>query len=170
VLSRPSSLLRPPPTPSRPPAISRIPVIGKARSRSPQDRGQGGPLQFPRQPSDRSTSPTPEGSSAPAPGPQAPSMAFAKSTQARHPLFPAHRGSLHDAADFASRCGPASCSTPLRPRPLNRTRRLHYRGPWRLPGPDSHRLAIESLSPRLRHDNSFTLMAPGAAGRTWIQA
>ena len=73
-------------------------------------------------------------------------MAFAKSTQARHPLFPAHHGSLHDAADFASRCGPASRSTPLRPRPLNRTRRLHYRGPWHLPGPDSHRLAIESLS------------------------
>lgn len=39
-----------------------------------------------------------------------------------------------------------SCSTPLRPRPLNRTRRLHYRGPWRLPGPDSHRLVVESLS------------------------
>ena len=76
-----------------------------------------------------------------------PSMAFAKSTQARLPLFPAHAGSLHDAADFASRFGPASCSTPLRPRPLNRTRELRYRGPWRLPGPDSHRPAVESLSP-----------------------
>lgn len=73
-------------------------------------------------------------------------MAFAKSTQARHPLLPAHRGSLHNAVDFASRCGPAICSTPLRPRLLNRTRRLHYRGPWRLSGPDSHRLAVESLS------------------------
>ena len=74
-----------------------------------------------------------------------PSMAFAKSTQARLPHFPALAGILNDAADFASCCGPASCSTPLRPRPLNRTRELHYRGPWRLPGPDSHRLANESL-------------------------
>jgi hypothetical protein len=72
-------------------------------------------------------------------------MAFAKSTQARHPLAPPKAGSLHDAADFASCCGPASCSTPLRPRPLGRTRGFHYRGPWRLPGPDSHRLADESL-------------------------
>jgi hypothetical protein len=48
-------------------------------------------LQFPRHPSDRSTSPTPEGPSPPAPRTQAASMAFAKSTQARHPHFPAHR-------------------------------------------------------------------------------
>ena len=60
---------------------------------------------------------------------------------------PPNGGSLHDAADFASRCGPISCSTPLRPRPLDRTRRLRYRGPWRLPGPDFHRLATASLSP-----------------------
>ena len=72
-------------------------------------------------------------------------MAFAKSTQARLPHFPALAGILHDAADFALRCGPAICATPLRPRPLSRTRGLCYRGPWRLPGPDSHRLAIESL-------------------------
>jgi len=45
--------------------------------------------------------------------------------------------------------------------PLNRTRRLHYQGPWRLPGPDSHRLAIESLR-SLRHDNSFAVMAPAS--------
>jgi hypothetical protein len=102
------------------------PVIGKARSRPPQDRDRVGPLQFPRQPSDRSTSPTPEGSSARAPGLRAPSMAFAKSTQARHrtPCFPLPQ-SLDDAAHFASRCGPATCSIPLRPRPLNWTRRPH---------------------------------------------
>ena len=35
-----------------------------------------------------------------------PSMAFAKSTQARLPHFPAHAGILNDAADFASCCGP----------------------------------------------------------------
>ena len=44
-------------------------------------------------------------------------------------------------------CGPISRSIPLRPRPLNRSRGLRYRGPWHLPGPDSHRLATASLSP-----------------------
>ena len=29
---------------------------------------------------------------------------------------------------------------------LDHARRLLYRGPWRLPGPDSHRLAAVSLS------------------------
>jgi hypothetical protein len=36
--------------------------------------------------------------------------------------------------------------TPLRTRPLDHARRPRYRGPWRLPGPDSHRLAALSLS------------------------
>lgn len=36
--------------------------------------------------------------------------------------------SPNDAADFASRCGPISCCTPLRPRPLDRTRVGHRRG------------------------------------------
>jgi hypothetical protein len=34
------------------------------------------------------------------------------------PSCPAEAESLYDAADFASCCGPAICSTPLRPRPL----------------------------------------------------
>ena len=55
----------------------------QARSRPPQGRGRGGPLQFPRPPSDRSTSPTPEGPSAPAPG----------STGAFHGLRQIHTGS-----------------------------------------------------------------------------
>src|SRR5713101_5474180 len=37
-------------------------------------------------------------------------------------------------------------STPLRRWPLDQHRGLRYRGPWRLPGPDSHRLADVSLS------------------------
>jgi len=32
-----------------------------------------------------------------------------------------------------------------RPRPLDHARGLHYRGPWRLPGSDSHRLAVLNL-------------------------
>ena len=118
----------------------------QTRSRPPQGRGRGGPLQFPRQPSDRSTPPTPEGSSASAPGSQTPSMAFARSTQARHPLSSRSHGSLDDAAGFASCCGPADCSTPLRRQPLDRQRRSRYQGPWRLPGPDSHRLVAVSFS------------------------
>src|SRR5215208_7534239 len=35
---------------------------------------------------------------------------------------------------------------PPRPRALARRRECCYRGPWRLPGPDSHRLAAVSLS------------------------
>lgn len=44
-------------------------------------------------------------------------MAFAKFTQARHPLFPAFAGAL------------TTLQTPLRPRPLDRNRGLHYRDP-----------------------------------------
>src|SRR6266700_953688 len=58
----------------------------------PQTRGQGGPLQFPRQPSDRSTPNAPGGSSAPAPGSLVPSMAFAHPTRARLLLGPANAG------------------------------------------------------------------------------
>ena len=36
--------------------------------------------------------------------------------------------------------------TPLRTPPLDDARGPHYRGPWRLPGPDSHRQAALSLS------------------------
>jgi hypothetical protein len=36
---------------------------------------------------------------------------------------------------------------PLRRRPLDRRREPRYRGPWCLPGPDSHRLAALSLPP-----------------------
>ena len=35
--------------------LSGLPVIGKARSQPPQGQGRVGPLQFPRQPSDRSS-------------------------------------------------------------------------------------------------------------------
>jgi hypothetical protein len=53
---------------------------------------------------------------------------------------------LNDAAGFASCCGPVGCPPrtggglpPPRPRDLARRRECCYRGPWRLPGPDSHR-------------------------------
>jgi len=185
-LSRPSSLLRPPPTPSRLPAVSRFGGYGRASfpfrsrrvggpqlgpttgphmvNRSPPlghvavtcrigrlwacrhcpPRGRGGSLQFPRHPSGRSTPPTPGGSSAPAPRSLVPSLAFASNLRARLPLVPLARlfvttlqASLH-AAD-------RSVAPPrFDARPLGRRRGLHYRGPWRLPGPDLHRLAAVS--------------------------
>src|SRR6266542_2875997 len=120
----------------------------------PQTRGRGGPLQFPRHPSDRSTPHAPGGSWAPAPGSMVPSVAFARPTQARLPLGPARAGvlvttlqaSLH-AADRSVAPPPLrGVVAPLRRRDLARRREPCYRGPWRLPGPDSHRLAAVSLS------------------------
>jgi hypothetical protein len=82
-----------------------------------------------------------------------PSMAFAHTWRARLLLVPgSRRGCLDDAADFASCCGPVTCSPPHRDfvAPPRRQGSLpapgaSYRGPWRLPGPDSHRLAAVSL-------------------------
>ena len=64
----------------------------------------------------------------------------------------------------ASRCGPASRSAPLRRRPLDRRRGLRYQGPWRLPGPDFHRLAVVSLSLGYVMGSSPLLMAPELLG------
>jgi hypothetical protein len=82
-----------------------------------------------------------------------PSVAFALESAGSAPPWSAHAGFSNDAAGFASCCGPATCSppcrdfvAPLRRRTLTRRREPRYRGPWRLPGPDSHRLATVSLS------------------------
>jgi len=56
--------------------------------------------------------------------------------------------------------GPDGVRRPLRPRPLDRTRELRYRGPWRLPGPDSP-AGCRELDARLRHDHSFRVTRPG---------
>src|SRR5271167_661470 len=60
--------------------------------------------------------------------------------------FSCSRRPHDDTASFASCCGPPNCSTPLRTRHLGRPRGLDYRGPWRLPGPDLHRLVVVSFS------------------------
>ena len=118
--------------------------------------GRGGSLQFPGQPSDRSASHTPRGSWAPAPGSLMPSMAFAIKVHARLPFGPAHTGFLsrRRRLRFMLRTDqlPPPKPTrgvvaPLRPRPLDRRREPRYQGPWRLPGPDFHRLAALNLSP-----------------------
>jgi hypothetical protein len=82
-----------------------------------------------------------------------PSMAFAVKVPARLPLgrlrgFLLRRRRLR----FMLRTGqlpPPSWDVvaPLRRRDLAQRREPRYQGPWRLPGPDSHRLAALSLSP-----------------------
>ncbi len=92
-------------------------------------------------------------------------MAFTTLRKVRLPLWPPKRAARHnDAAGFASCCGPVSRSTPLRTRPLNRTRELPYQGPWCLPGPDSHRQAVLSLSLSYVTTTSFAVMAPELLG------
>src|SRR5829696_86668 len=59
---------------------------------------------------------------------------------------------------------------PPRPRALARRRECCYRGPWRLPGPDSHRLAAVSLSlgyvvaPSFRWSSAPELLDAHSAG------
>src|SRR5919204_5462641 len=61
---------------------------------------------------------------------------------------------------------------PLRPRALTRRRECCYLGPWRLPGPDSHRLAAVSLSlgyvvaPSFRCSSAPELLDAHSAGIT----
>ena len=97
---------------------------------------------------------TPEGSSASAPGPKTPSVAFAHRQRARLPLVPhttrrcamtTLQASLH-AADWPVATPSTGCcrsASTSRSRPISGA---SYRAPWRLPGPDSHRLAALSLS------------------------
>jgi hypothetical protein len=67
------------------------------------------------------------------------------------------------------RTGQLRCAPPRR-RDLARRRGPRYRGPWRLPGPDSHRLAAVSLSlgyvvvPSLRWSSAPELLDAHSAG------
>src|SRR5919109_464107 len=79
----------------------------------------------------------------------------------------------HFAADLSDdACSGFTCvadravdPAPLRTRPLGHARGHHYRGPRRLPGPDSHRQAALNLS-LLRHVVLPFLMAPDQSRRT----
>lgn len=165
--ARRSSLLRPPPTPSRPPqpfpgsagygrgiasrsAVVESAVLSSARRpghpwstghppwgsspphvgsagllvcRRRPPRGRGGPLQFPGQPSGRSTPTTPESSWAPAPGSGVLSVAFALFPWARLSLGPLVAGGADDAcrASLPLQTGPVA-------RPLPGTSSLRFDG------------------------------------------
>jgi hypothetical protein len=115
MLSRRSALLRPAPTAARPlHPFPGSPVIGEHRFPPPRRRrGRDGSPQFPGRPSARSTPNTPEGSSAPASGSQTPSMAFAVTRPARHPLSRPHgRVAYRRLLRLHSRCRPHGRSRP----------------------------------------------------------
>jgi hypothetical protein len=162
-------LLRPAPTAARPPT----PLPGFAgyrrgiASRHAADRrGRDGSPGFPGRPSARSTPNTPEGSSAPAPGPKTLSVAFAVNEPARLPLSRLTADLSDDACSgFTCVADRAIDPAPLRTRPHGHARGLHYRGPRRLPGPDSHRQAALNLS-LLCHVVLLLLMAPEQSRRT----
>jgi hypothetical protein len=82
------------------------------------------------------------------------------------PSSPLTDGSLDDACSgFTHVADRTVASAPLRTRPLDHARGHHYRGPRRLPGPDSHRQAALNLS-LLRHAVLLFLMAPEQSRRT----
>jgi hypothetical protein len=99
-----------------------------------------------------------------------PSMAFAVKVPARLPLVPFTRVSLTTpqtslhAADRSVATPSTSVVAPLRRWHLDQRREPRYQGPWRLPGPDFHRLAALSLtlgyvmtsSPMLRRPSCWT--------------
>ena len=75
-------------------------------------------------------------------------------------------GSSDDAySGFTCVADRAVDPAPLRTRPLDHARGLHYQRPRRLPGPDSHRQAALNLS-LLRHVVLLFLMAPEQSRRT----
>jgi hypothetical protein len=161
------AVLRPPPTPSRHPATSRLtPVIGHdaPTARFRRRPGRGGPPQFPPSPSERSAPSTPRSSSG-------------LQLQALHPfhgLHPTGRGSA--LPDTRSRRG--------RLRLMLRTARSHtpegcltlrfdparfpakpaacYRASWQRPGPDLPRQATTSLS--LKSRSSIYSSPPNSLG------
>ena len=71
-----------------------------------------------------------------------------------------------DAADRpVARPLPGTSSLRFDGRDLSCRREPRYRGPWRLPGPDSHRLAAVSLSLGLRLvHHPLSLLAPELLG------
>ncbi len=89
---------------------------------------------------------TPAGPSAPAPGSGVRSVAFALFLRARLLLGRPKAVNNDDAAGFTFVADRPVDPAPLRTRPLDHARGLHYRGPWRLPGPDFPQLAALSLS------------------------
>jgi hypothetical protein len=163
MLSRPSALLRPLRLP-----LGTDPLPGDITGYRASGSGKRSAVPGPRR-----ASPVPAVTFSPfhAPYPGGFLDAALQALHAFHGLRPSGPGSapsshVHDAAGFASRCGPASRTTPRAAcHPASTptcqpTPGTSYRAPWRLPGPDSHRLATTDLRPDQRHH----LPRPGLLG------
>ena len=83
-------------------------------------------------------------------------------TLSTHPQAGSHDDACSGFTHVADR---AAAPAPLRTRPLDHARGHRYRGPRRLPGPDSHRQAAPNLS-LLGHVDLLFLMAPEQSRRT----
>jgi hypothetical protein len=171
-LSIPSPLLRPPPTSSRPATTSRSSrLIGNPASQADPGAEEdlssslANPLtipcplrrEVPRHPlQDQECRPWPSpndsrlGSSFPRP-------------KAGHITTP--QASLQGTDWPVARPALQDFVAPLRRRPLDRRREPCCQGPWRLPGPNSHRLADENLRsdhPIIPYGTSFTSGRPNS--------
>jgi len=154
MLSRPSSRLRPPPTPSQPPR--HFPALGYRRASlpEPQTRGRGGSPLFPCRPSDRSMSPN----AGRFLGTRSRFLGAVRGLRPRvagsAPPWPRLSPRVHlRRHKLRFRYGPVRCSPSYKDlvAPLRRSGSppppgASYRGPWRLPGPDFHRLASMSFA------------------------
>ena len=175
MLSRPSSLLRPPPTASRPPnPFPGSPVIGRhapwaadPRAEEALSSSHDNLLTVPRPPRRRvPRHPLQEPRRLPWPSPFHQGLGTL--------LFLLTEGSVTTLSGFASCCGPASRSpphrdfvAPLRQQHLCRRREPCYQGPWHLPGPDFHRLAAVSLSLGYVTTTSSPVTAPELLDARW---
>src|SRR6266540_4495443 len=151
--------------PARRPLPGSSPVIGRAApARLRSSPGRGGPLQFPPPPSDRSTPSTPGGSSGLLIQALHPFRGLRPEGRGSAPPLPPDGGYVHGAAGFAwmLRTGQLLPPTGLLTLRFGAGRfppapAACYRAPWRLPGPDSHRLATTSLRwIRSRHGTTST--------------
>jgi hypothetical protein len=170
VLSRRSSLLRPAPTASRPPGhFPGSPVIGGHRFPPPAAAGP------------RRLSPVPRTTFRPFNAHYAGGSIGARSRfqgafrgLRRSRIGSAPSLSLDDACSgFARAADQTVASASHRTQPLGRARGPRYRGPGRLPGPDSHRLAALSLSLGYVMSNSFLSWHPSIwahSGKGWRPA
>jgi len=130
-------------------AVRRFPVLPVIDAPAPTTRSGGANEGLPSWQDDCVTVPrpiTPEDPSTSAPRPTTSSMAFTTGERVRHP----HVSPTATEFTTLAQASLLVADRPLAPlrfddRPLSRRRKLRYRGPGRLPGPDFHRQAVLPL-------------------------
>jgi len=144
------------------------PVIGRASLPSPRRRrGQDGSPEFPGRPFARSTPLYAGGFLSARSWNKSAFRGLRPARTGSAPSRPARRrASLTTLHQGFTRVADRTIDPALlRTRPLDHARGHHYRGPRRLPGPDSHRQAALNLSP-LRHVDLPFFMVPRQSRRT----